>query len=219
MTFYSCFSIMEIDSLLKIQHNMKWDAANLGGNRDMSTETLTPWSQELSNPSVQDALTALIQKLPQINEAVAKMEQGIGVISAMAMDTQTFNNITEPISQISKVALNKENVEALASIADKLPRIAQSLELLEKVVPLLDSVAQKENWVAMADLVEVLAAPVTERVQGGMSIVKEAKERSERNTSTVSIFGALKLLKDPLVQDGLKFIQALLEVSNEKRKA
>lgn len=184
-----------------------------------SRETSTSWSEELSNPSVQEALTALIQKLPQINEALGKLEQGIGVISSLSTDTQMISNITEPISQISKVALNKENVEALASIADKLPKIAQSLELLDKVVPIIEKVGQKENWVAVAGLVEVLAAPITDRVQDGMSVVKEAKQRSEQNTSVVSIFGVLKLLKDPLVQDGLKFIQALLEVVNEKRKA
>lgn len=184
-----------------------------------STGTSSPWREELSNPSVQEALTALIQKLPQINEAIGKLEQGMQVISTLSTDTQTINTITEPISHISKVALSKENVEALASIADKLPRIAQSLELLDKVVPLIEKAGQRENWVAMAGLAEVLAAPVTERVQDGMSLVKEAKARSERNTSDVSIFGVLKLLKDPFVQDGLKFIQALLEVANEKRKA
>lgn len=184
-----------------------------------STGSSNPLSEELSNPAVQEALVALIQKLPQINEAIVKMEQGIGVISALATDTQTINNVTEPISQISKVALSKDNLEALASIADKLPRIAQSLELLDKVVPLLEKAGQRENWVAMAGLVEVLAAPVTEKFQDGMSMVKEAKQRSERNKNDISIFGVLKLLKDPLVQDGLKFVQALLEVTNEKRKA
>lgn len=182
-----------------------------------TTQTPGQWVNELSNPEVQDALTTLVQKLPQIKEAVVKMEQGIEMVTGLATDSQTINNVAEPISHISKVALNKDNIDALLTLVDKLPKLAQTVEMLERATPFIEMIAKKENLVSVAEVAEIVVAPVTERVQEGLSMVKEAKSRAEQNRESVSIFGLLRLLKDPTVQDGLKFVQALLEVVSERK--
>ncbi|MEW9667902.1 DUF1641 domain-containing protein [Ammoniphilus sp. 3BR4] len=182
-----------------------------------TTQTPGQWVNELSNPEVQEALTTLVQKLPQIKEAVVKMEQGIEMVSVLATDSQTINNVAEPLSHISKVALNKDNIDALLSLVEKLPKLAQTVEMLERATPFIEMIAKKENLVSVAEVAEIVATPVTEKVQEGLSMVKEAKLRAEQNRESVSIFGLLRLLKDPTVQDGLKFAQAFLEVVSEKK--
>ncbi|RXT04546.1 DUF1641 domain-containing protein [Ammoniphilus sp. CFH 90114] len=181
------------------------------------TEKSLQWVNELSNPEVQEALTTLVQKLPQIKDAVVKMEQGLGMVTALAEDSQTINNIAEPLSHISKIALNKDNLDALLSLVEKLPRITQAVEMLEKVTPLFDLVTKKENIVSAVEVAGIIAAPVTERVQEGLSMAKEAKARAEQNRQDVGLFGLLRILKDPTVQDSLKFVQAFLEVLSEKK--
>lgn len=181
-----------------------------------TTHNPVQWVNELSNPEVQDALATLVQKLPQIKEAVVKLEQGLEVVTTLATDTDTINNIAQPISQVSKVALNKENINALLSLFEKLPKIAQAVEMLEKVTPFIEVITKKENIVSVAEAADILIAPVTERVQEGMSMVKEAKARAQQRRDDVGIFDLLRILKDPTVQDGLKFVQSFLEIIAEK---
>lgn len=183
------------------------------------------WMNELAKPEVQEALALLVQKLPQIKEAVVKAEQGIGLAAAFASDTESINYLAERASSISKFALNKENLEALATIMDSLPRLAKMVGALDRLYTTLEPVlTDKDILVDMANMVQVVAAPVTERVQEGvsmakegMSMVQEARERAARNTETLSIFGVLKMLKDPAVQNGLKFAQAMFDVMAERK--
>ncbi|AMA72964.1 MULTISPECIES: DUF1641 domain-containing protein [Aneurinibacillus] len=176
------------------------------------------WINELSNPEVQEALAMLIQKLPQVKEAIVKVEQGVEVVSAFASDTDSINYLAERVDRFSKLALNKENMEALAVMIESLPRIAKCVTLLDRLFSTIEPlITDKESLAYLADTVKLVTTPVTERVQEGVSIVKEAKERAAQNQTNISIFGLLKLLKDPTVQDGLKFVQALLEVLSEKK--
>ncbi|WP_052947475.1 DUF1641 domain-containing protein [Aneurinibacillus tyrosinisolvens] len=175
------------------------------------------WLNELSNPEIQEALATLIRKLPQITDAMEKAEQGIEMVSAFASDAESINYLAGRVSPLSKMALSQENLEALTVIIEKLPSIAKSVALLERVSSLVEPLANRDMLIAVTETVELVTSPVKERVQDGASIVKEAKERAERNQSTVSIFGLMKMLKDPAVQKGIKFVQALLDVLSEKK--
>jgi uncharacterized protein YjgD (DUF1641 family) len=181
------------------------------------TETETQLLNELSSPQVQEALVALIQKLPQIKDAVDKAEQGIAALSHLPMGTESLNYLAERADQVSKLALNKENLEALGVIIEKLPNIAKMMTLLDRITPFLEFVGNEEFVLALSEVFGVVTAPVKERVQDGISIVKEAKERAAKNNTTLSIFGLLKMLKDPAVQNGIKFTQALMDVVAEKK--
>jgi uncharacterized protein YjgD (DUF1641 family) len=176
------------------------------------------WLEELSNPEVQDSLATLIKKLPQIKEAVVKAEQGMELVSAFVSDTESINYLAERVEKFSNLALTKENMEALATIIESLPRLAKMVTLLDRVATTIEPLVTDKTILAdLTDTAKLVTTPLKERVQEGTSIVKEAKQRAERNTSTISIFGALKLLKDPNVQYGLKFTQALLDILSEKK--
>jgi uncharacterized protein YjgD (DUF1641 family) len=187
-------------------------------NNQQVSGNVTNIVAELTNPEVQEALAGLIQKLPQIKGAVDKAEQGLAAAAAFANDNESLNSIFEGISNISRLGMNKENLEALTTIINSLPRIASMLTLLDSVAAKLEPVLSNKDYLAnVMEAATVIAAPVTDKVQDGVSMVKEAKERAERNHTTISLFGMLKLLKDPGVQKGLKFTQAMLDVMNEKK--
>jgi uncharacterized protein YjgD (DUF1641 family) len=180
-------------------------------------QTETQLLNELSSPQVQEALVALIHKLPQIKEAVDKAEQGIAAVTHLPMGLESLNYLAERADQVSKLALNKENLEALGVIIDKLPTIAKTMALLDRITPFLEFVGNEEFVLALSEVFGVVTAPVKERVQDGISMVKEAKERAARNDTNLSIFGLLKMLKDPAVQNGIKFSQALMDVVAERK--
>jgi len=175
------------------------------------------WLNELAKPEVQEALAVMIQKLPELKDTVLKIEQVVGSVSNMATDMGTIDSLVEPVDKVSKVLLNPETLDAMVVMIDKLPKIAKTLETLDKLSPFVEALTDKDNLKGIAGLVEVFATPVTERVQDGISMVKEAKERANQNTTTISLFGMMKILKDPAVQNGFKFLQALLDVSAEKK--
>jgi uncharacterized protein YjgD (DUF1641 family) len=179
--------------------------------------TQASWVNELSNPEVQEALLLLIQKLPVIKEAVVKAEQGVELATGFVSDSRSIDDLAKGVNQLSAIAMNTENLEALTTILDKLPRIAQTIAMLDRVMPLVETYAKPEFIQTLVETAGVLATPVTEKYQNGASIVKEAKERAEQNNTQISIFGVLKMLKDPAVQKGLKFSQALLEILSEKQ--
>lgn len=182
------------------------------------TQTTDQWVEELAKPEVQDALTTLIQKLPEIKEAINKAEQGIAAVSAFASDTDSLNYLSERVERFSQLAFNKENMEALAVLIESLPRLAKLVSVLDRVYSTVEPlISDKDSLAYLVDTAKVITTPVTDRVGEGVSIVKEAKERAARKTETISIFGLLKLLKDPAVQNGLKFTQSLLEILSEKK--
>lgn len=173
--------------------------------------------EELTNPEVMKALVSLIQKLPELNQAVSKVEQGISLVTTTVSDPDVLNQFTEPVNELAKMAMNQDNLQALSSIMEKLPRIAKSVELLDQISPFVEFISKRETLVSFAEVLELVSDPVTCRIQEGMSMVKEAQRRAERDSSTISIFGLLRLLKDPSVQSGLKFIHAFLEVWQERK--
>ncbi|WCN39498.1 hypothetical protein [Aneurinibacillus uraniidurans] len=193
--------------------------------KQQDVQAVPQWMEELEKPEVQQALSMLVQKLPQISNAVAKAEQGIDLAAAFASDTESLNYLADRASSVSKFALNKENLEALSTLMESLPRLAKMVGALDRLYTTLEPVlTDKDILVDMASMVQVVAAPVTERVREGvsmakegMSMVQEAKERASRNHDTLSIFGVLRMLKEPAVQEGLKFAQALFAVMAERK--
>ncbi|MFT9846555.1 DUF1641 domain-containing protein [Aneurinibacillus sp. REN35] len=187
-------------------------------NNQPAKQDTALWANELSNPEVQEALATLIHKLPQIKDAVEKAEQGIAAVSTFATDMDSLNYIAEGVDKFSKVALNKENLEALTVLIESLPRLAKMVTLLDKVATTVEPLVTDKNSLAyLFDTAKVVTSPVTDRVEEGVSIVKEAQARAEQNRETISIFGLMKMLKDPAVQKGLKFTQAFLDILSEKK--
>lgn len=46
--------------------------------------------------------------------------------------------------------------------------------------------------------------------------VIEAKDRANESSETISVFGMMKMIKDPQVQKLLRFMNAYLQVSGER---
>ncbi|WNS45859.1 DUF1641 domain-containing protein [Paenibacillus sp. MMS20-IR301] len=114
--------------------------------------------------------------------------------------------------------LKPEVQESLNLLIGQLPQITQLVSVLSKSVDFVQSVATDE--VLKNDTVgaiKELAGPVVGSVKNMAATVIEAKDRADASNETVSLFGMMKMIKDPQVQHVLRFMNAYLQVSGERQ--
>ncbi|MGE5704918.1 MAG: DUF1641 domain-containing protein [Clostridia bacterium] len=176
--------------------------------------------EELSDPDVQEAIITLIRKLPKIKDAVLTAERGMEFVASVAGDQQSMNSLFSRIEkQLSQTNIDKDTLPSLVALLEKLPKLVTLVSALEKVADFMESIGNdKQSQQYLIQGAKELVSPVLDRVQDGVSILEEAKERAAGSNHTVSIFDLFKLLKDPTVQRSLRFTQALLEVVSERKK-
>jgi len=169
----------------------------------------------LAEPEVQESLTVLIQKLPQIKEMVLSAEKAAVLVSSIAQDQSSLKQLGEKWDQLTQThQINEETWKALIALLDKLPTLLAMVETLEKVQIFVQSLLQdKSSLEHLGESIKSYLTPVTEK----LDLVKEARERAKRNQANISFFTIIGWLKEPAVQEFLRFISALLQVWSEKQ--
>ncbi|AIQ17728.1 MULTISPECIES: DUF1641 domain-containing protein [Paenibacillus] len=134
---------------------------------------------------------------------------------------------TTPEQEAPKASLTKEDVldqllkpevqESLTTLIEQLPQLTQLVGVLTKSMDFVQSVASDE--VLKNDTVgaiKEIAEPVVGSVKNMAATVIEAKDRANESSETISVFGMMKMIKDPQVQKLLRFMNAYLQVSGER---
>ncbi|MGO0063820.1 DUF1641 domain-containing protein [Brevibacillus fluminis] len=115
--------------------------------------------------------------------------------------------------------MKPEVQESLTVLVDNLPKLAEMVTMLTKTYDIVHGLATDKVFVEdLKGGVEEFVKPIQEKAMGIAAAALEANERSQEATTTVGLFGILKMLKDPQVQKTLHFAQAFLEVLGEKNK-
>lgn len=114
--------------------------------------------------------------------------------------------------------LKPEVQQSLAALVDNLPKLTEMVNTLTKTYDVVQSLASDKVFVndIKAGFSGVVG-PVVDKAKHAAAAAMEAGDRVQKDNSTVSVFGLLKMLKDPNVQKALKFSQAYLDVLNEKK--
>lgn len=176
--------------------------------------------EEFADPEVQEAIITLIRKLPKIKDAVMTAERGIEFVASVASDKQSINSLfSRAEKELSHFNVDKDTILSLIALLEKLPKLVPMVSALEKAADFINDIAKdKQSQQYLMNGAIELISPVMDRVQNGVSVVQEAKERAAKNNHNVSVLDLLKLLKDPTVQKSLRFIQAILQVVAERKK-
>jgi len=122
---------------------------------------------------------------------------------------------TDVLDQLMKPEIQ----ESLNVLVSNLPKLAEMTTLLTKAYDLVQTVANDE--VLIQDLkgsMDEFVKPIQAKAKGIAQAAVEASDRSHIETSTIGLFGMLKMLKDPQVQKTLRFAQAFLEVLAEREQ-
>ncbi|MGG4454238.1 hypothetical protein [Brevibacillus porteri] len=174
--------------------------------------------EDLSDPEVQEAITVLIRKLPKIKDTVLAAEESLEVATSILRDQESLRYLFERVDgQLSRFFVEKESIDALFTLLDKMPKLVKYVSVLEQAADFLESLGKdKQSQQYLLNGMKAYIAPVSAQVEHGMAVFQEAKVRAEHKSEPVSVFTLYKLMKDPTVQKTLRFTQSLLEVLAEK---
>lgn len=139
--------------------------------------------------------------------------------------TSTVQEISVPIVAEPKSLdvldqlLKPEVQESLTILVDNLPKLAEMVNMLTKAYDFAQNVATDKVLINdFAQGIGEFVKPVQEKAKNIASAAIEAGERSQADVSTtIGLFGMLKMLKDPEVQKTLRFAQAFLNVLAERK--
>ncbi|CUA80772.1 MULTISPECIES: hypothetical protein [Anoxybacillus] len=172
--------------------------------------------QLLETEEQQEALRYFIEKLPQLKEAMESVEEKIAVVQHVINDKQSLEALfTEFEEKTAPFRLTTEHIEALATLIQLLPTLVQWLQKAEEFISFATSVINDRESMAYA----IEGAKDIVPIEKGLNILKETNERfqRERDSSHVSLLRMYRLLKHPLIQDGVKYIETLLDVASKHK--
>lgn len=186
---------------------------------DATTTHASSWQTVLSQPETERALLRLIEALPLWSERLEKLDQTLSFAEEVLKDKDSMNYMLEGLqADLPPVTLDKETVFALVKLIDKLPKL---VSVLEKIEPALDfAMAVIEDKDALSYLYEGALSyvqPALHKAEEAKATVEEIKKRAHADRTPVNIFGLLKMLKDPLVQDVLITARSALAVLGERK--
>lgn len=179
------------------------------------TENKIDWTKELAQPEIQESLTFLIQKLPDIQQSMQSFEQILTFGQSFLQDKNTIQTIED---RLNVYPINSETVEAGLTLLGKLPMLLQQVELLEQLTVFLQDVLNDEQSLQQINQ-SLNDLPLVEEGKEVVEIVNEIKARTEMEPQeNVSLFTLMKWLKDPTVQKGLHYVKTTLAVLGERQK-
>ena len=131
---------------------------------------------------------------------------------------QEAPQVSHSTEELLNQLLKPEVQQSLTLLVEQLPQITQLVSVLTKSVDFVQSVATDE--VLKNDTVGAITemvGPVVGSVKNLAATVIEAKDRADASSETVSLFGMMRMIKDPQVQNVLRFMNAYLQVSGEHK--
>ena len=163
-----------------------------------------------------ESLTYLIDKLPDLVNTIKIVEDKTDFLINILNDHQSLSIIANDTEEkIKNLQIDSTHFDALLKMTHMLPRIMPIMEQVENITDFLEDVFNDEQTVST--LIEGVndIIPIKESTK----IFEETNKhyQANQNQSDISIFGLMKMLKDPVVQDGLKFTKSMLHVINERK--
>ncbi|MGM0878083.1 MAG: DUF1641 domain-containing protein [Bacillota bacterium] len=131
---------------------------------------------------------------------------------------QELPNLSTNLQQLDVLdqLLKPEVQESLIALVEHLPKLTELVSILTKCSDFAQSVATDE--VLKSDTVgaiQEIMEPVIHSVKNIAATAIEAKDRAEESNEIIGLFGLLRMIKDPQVQQLFRFIHAYLQISRE----
>lgn len=135
-------------------------------------------------------------------------------------NTQTQSAVTADQQALLEKLANPQVQASLNTLVDQLPQLTELVNTLTKSYTFTKQLATDE--VFKSDIVHATTEIVGPVIEGAREIALnavEAKDRAEKSGEVIGIFGLMKMMKDPQAQKLFRFINAYLEVANERERA
>lgn len=186
------------------------------GEKNMERTSLNEQTLEsaLTRPDVEQALVSLAERLPEIEKSLRRLEDAVDFGMATMNDQQVKDKV-DLLLDSSNIQI--ETLEAALKLVEKLPMLLQVTNQLENIFAFGQDVY---NDPKTRDLIEQrvdeYVTPIKEKAETTRALVEEVQLRVERDNRHISLFSLMRLMKEPSVQHGLKYMQATIEVLAER---
>jgi len=134
--------------------------------------------------------------------------------------TDSTQTQTESQTDVLDSVLQPEIREFLITAIQMTPKITKMMKTTSKMYDFTEELLKdKEMLGRIEGAIREKAEPIQQKVENGISLIQEARERAKLDTSSVGIISLLRLLKnDPTVQENLRVMKALLAILSEHRE-
>ncbi|QSO45475.1 hypothetical protein [Alicyclobacillus mengziensis] len=120
---------------------------------------------------------------------------------------------------ILDLVVQPEIKEFLITAIQMVPKITNIMKASSKMIDLAEAFLQDDELLeSLEAAIKAKTDPIQDTIEDGISLLKEAQERAELDTSNIGILGMYKMLKDPVTQDKLRFMKALLATISEHQE-
>jgi len=185
-------------------------------NSNRTSDDLLQLLTELEKPEIQESLKSLLHYLPNIQKSVEVVENVLDFGKSVFQDEQALNKYEHLASTYN---MNLETIEAGIVLIEKLPKLVKMLEQVENLIDFTTAVLQdKQTTEYAAASMKGYIDPIIQKGNKGKKLWQEVQQQVSSNTQPVKIMSIIKWMKDPTVQKVLQYVQATLEVLNNKKK-
>lgn len=166
------------------------------------------------------SLQYLVEKLPTFVDSLKVAEDKLAFVTASMQDDRSLKMIAaETEEKIERLHIDESHINAMMDLVQLLPRLAPIVQQLDNVMSFAQSVWGDKRTVDQLLTTTKETVNLYVPIDKGQEIIEETKEEFARtkDSAPISVFGLMKMIKDPVVQDGLKMAQAFLTVANKHR--
>ncbi|MBD3919738.1 hypothetical protein H8B09_13315 [Paenibacillus sp. PR3] len=171
----------------------------------------------LESPEHKESLLYLINKLPELTDALQMLEDKTAFVRHVLSDKSSLSALAdEAEDKWNSLQLSGEHASAILALTHKLPLLVESLEKAEEAASFVKQVVtDKQSLAYLAGSLKELPL-----VQEGTDILAETnlRYRNEQPYSKISIMRIFKLLKNPALVSGFRYFETLLEVVHKHAK-
>jgi len=143
-------------------------------------------------------------------------------MSESHVQVQTEQEVPQASSALEQLdileqLLKPEVQQSLTVLVEQLPKLTELVTVLTKSYDFVQAVSTdpilKNDTVGA---IKEIAGPLTDSVKNIAATAIEARDRADASQEAISLFGLLKMLKDPQAQKLFRFVNAYLQVSAER---
>ena len=114
--------------------------------------------------------------------------------------------------------MQPEIKEFLVTTVQMIPKITNIMKITSEMYDLAEELLKDTEMLEIfGEAMNGTTEPIQDTIEDGVSLLHEAQERAEADTSNVGMIGLFRMLKDPTIQKNLRFMKALLATIAERR--
>lgn len=172
--------------------------------------------KELENEKQLDSLYYLVQKLPDFVSRVQALDDKLTFVENVLEDKQSLSALSNEVEKkVENLHITEEHFSALLEMVHLMPKMVPVLQRVDEITQFLS------DFLTDTTSVEYALESINDIVplDKAMGVIKETNEqyKNNKNTNNLSLYGMYRLLKDPTIQKGFRYLESFLEVVNKEK--